>query len=114
MCQRWRESFGAFLEDMGPKPHKHTVLREDLDGSYSCGKCPECQEKGWPANCRWATRTEINRHRRTSARSGKLTMAKAEEIRRLLDGGWTQSQVAKRFGVGVSLVGKIRRGDNWA
>jgi len=113
MCQRWRESYEAFLEDMGPKPNKHMVLREDLEGPYSCGCCPECQENGWPANCRWATRTEINRHRRPSSRAGKLTMARAEEIRRLLAEGCTQPQVAKQFGVGVTLVAKIKARTIW-
>lgn len=114
MCRRWRESFEAFLEDMGPKPEGCTVLREDLDGHYSCGKCSECEEKGWEANCRWATRTEVNRHRRPSSRSGKLDEAKAAEIRRRLAAGETQPSVAAAFGVGLSLVGKIWRGEVWA
>lgn len=109
MCQRWRESYEAFLADMGPKPEAHTVMREDADGPYSCGKCPECQERGWPANCRWATRTEINRHRR----SVKLTEAKVEDIRGRLAGGASDDELAQAFGVASSLVGKIRRGESW-
>lgn len=110
MCQRWQESFEAFLEDLGPKPEKHMVMREDADGHYSCGTCSECQEKGWPSNCRWATRTEINRHRR----SVKLTGAKVGDIHRRLSGGAPDGVVAQAFGVASSLVGKIRRGENWA
>lgn len=110
MCQRWRESFEAFLADLGPKPEKHTVLRLDSEGHYSCGGCPECQENRWPANCRWATRTEINRRRR----SIKLTRAKAEDIRQRLAAGASDGAVAQDFGVASSLVGKIRRGESWA
>lgn len=114
MCQRWRDSFEAFLEDMGPKPEGHTLLREDLERHYSCGKCPECQEKGWSANCHWATRTETNRHRRPSSRSGKLTEADVVKIRQRLAAGESQPSVAAAFGVGRSLVGKIWRGEVWA
>ena len=112
-CQRWREDFEAFVADLGTKPSDCNLLRLNHDGHYSCGKCPECLAKGWPANCRWATSTEINRSRRSSNRSGKLTMADAQRIRQHLAAGATQPEVAKAFGVGRSLVGKIWRGENW-
>lgn len=55
VCDRWRNSFSAFLEDMGRKPAaSHTLDRIDSNLSYSCGKCEECLLNQWPANCRWA------------------------------------------------------------
>jgi hypothetical protein len=66
VCQRWanREGFAAFLEDMGPRPSlAHTIDRIDNDGNYSCGKCTECVERDWPANCRWATPTQQGENR---------------------------------------------------
>lgn len=113
MCRRWRDSFEAFLEDLGPKPPKHTILREDVTGHYSCGKCPECRENGWVLNCRWASSAEQNQNRRPSERSGKLDWGKVREIRARLEAGQTRLEVARAFGVGASLVGKIGRQEVW-
>lgn len=113
MCQRWRESFAAFEADLGVKPKGMTLMREDTGGHYSCGGCFECLEKGWPLNCRWATRTEVNRNRRSSSRSGKLTLEKAQEIRQRLGQGETPKVLAAEFEVAISLVNKIQRQKAW-
>ncbi len=43
VCRRWRDSFGAFLSDMGNKPEGHTLDRfPNKNGNYE------------PGNCRWA------------------------------------------------------------
>jgi hypothetical protein len=67
VCERWAGSFEAFYEDMGERPSPDlTVDRRDNDGHYSCGKCDECRHNGWIANCRWATKSEQARNRRSN------------------------------------------------
>lgn len=67
VCDRWLNSFQAFLLDMGPAPtQSHSVDRINNDGNYE------------PGNCRWATNSE-QQHNTTKCRwmthAGKTMLA---------------------------------------
>ena len=51
---------------MGDCPAAMTIERIDNNGHYSCGRCPECIANGWPMNCKWATRIEQARNKRSN------------------------------------------------
>jgi hypothetical protein len=53
VCDKWRGSFLAFLNDMGLAPTKdHSLDRINNDGNYE------------PGNCRWATRAQQTQNKR--------------------------------------------------
>lgn len=66
MCKGWDESFESFDRDLGRRPPLTSIERIDNNGHYSCGHCPECVEKHWPMNCRWATAKDQARNRRST------------------------------------------------
>lgn len=68
VCDRWRRSFSAFLEDVGPRPAPgYSIDRMNNHGGYE------------PGNCHWATREHQARNKRTNIRitinSRTMTMA---------------------------------------
>lgn len=92
VCERWRWSFVAFLEDMGPRPtDRHELDRIDTNGDYE------------PSNCRWVLPVVNIRNRRCTV---KLTYAGET----LPLGKWSerigipQSVIAQRIRAGWSIA----------
>ena len=88
VCDRWRGSFAAFLEDMGPKPDGMSLDRIDNDGDYE------------PGNCRWASITRQLRNR-------EVTVYLEFRGERKPLGDW-----ADQFGIPVRRV-RQRLGKGW-
>lgn len=86
VCDRWREDYDAFVEDMGLKPKGLTLDRVDTNGDYS------------PSNCRWASRSEQSSNRR-NARGASLIAAQV---------GRTRQSILYRMNNGLDLKSGYR------
>ena len=90
-CERWRNSFVAFIEDMGRRPDPSLTL-ERIDNA-----------KGYePGNCRWATRKDQANNRRP----------RVDRVTLVVDGrDLPLTEIARRYGVPYqTMYYRIRRG----
>lgn len=95
VCDRWNDSYEAFLSDMGRRPSpSHSLDRyPNSDGNYE------------PGNCRWATRIEQARNKSDNRRvivngaavciteAAEMTGVSRKTIARRLDTGKTGAEV---------------------
>lgn len=91
ICQRWLDSFEAFLKDMGVRPDGRTLDRIDNEGNYK------------PGNCRWATQAQQNRNMRKTrllSHNGE-TLCLAEWSRRT---GLSIGAITGRLKAGLSTT----------
>lgn len=88
VCERWRDNFRNFLEDMGECPEGHSLDRyPDNDGNYE------------PGNCRWATPKEQGRNKRNNTML--VAFGRSQPL----------SAWAEEFGIGpTNISGRIKRG----
>lgn len=96
VCDRWLK-FEHFLEDMGCKPDGYSLDRIDNNGNYS------------KDNCRWACPVTQAHNGRVS----KLNWEKVGRIRWMWNEGFTQTQIAKEFGITPSNVHHVVLGKTW-
>lgn len=88
VCDRWRNSFVNFFDDMGPRPSKdYSIDRINPDGNYT------------PENCRWITRSENSKRARRNKKSKYVVK------------GETLVEASMRLGCIPEIVySRIRRG----
>lgn len=89
VCERWANSFDAFLADMGERPAGMTIERNNNEGDYE------------PDNCRWADEAEQSRNRRSTIKVERDGVTKCVK-------DWCDE-----LGLNVDRVyGRIRRGES--
>jgi hypothetical protein len=95
VCDRWKDSFDNFYEDMGKKPSKkHQLDRTNNDGNYE------------PSNCKWVTIEENMRNRSTAklcVEDVKYIRASSEHVKIL----------CAKFGVGHQTIYNIKNKKIW-
>lgn len=80
VCDRWKDSFEFFLQDMGESPVGKSLDRIDNSKGYS------------PENCRWADNQTQARNKRSNVRFD------------IGDGPMTLSEIAERSGLSVQVL----------
>ncbi len=100
VCDRWRDSFAAFLGDMGPRPEGLQIDRIDGSRGYE------------PRNCRWVTAKQNCRNRACTRRvlfeGNEQPVADLAErfdldvsgLYHRLDAGWTIERALAQPGLG--------------
>jgi hypothetical protein len=91
VCDRWRDDYDAFVDDMGLRPAGLTLERENTDGNYE------------PSNCCWTTRKAQSNNRRNNRRAHGRTAAQIAEST-----GRTRQSVLYRMNMGMSLKDPMR------
>lgn len=88
VCDRWRDSFEAFLADMGPRPTGATIERRDNDSDYEPGNCVWASRQAQARNTRRNRRLTIAGTTRTLAEWCQLAGLSEATVRKRLNRGW--------------------------
>lgn len=92
VCDRWREDYDAFYEDMGERPPKTTIERVDNNLGYS------------PENCQWATPLEQGHNKRNNYSIEGSTLTDIQRVT-----GLSYSTLQYRASRGAPITALTRR-----
>jgi hypothetical protein len=98
VCDAWRESFEAFLADMGECPPGLTLERLDNERGYE------------PSNCVWASKIQQVRNRRCNRANPEIV----REIRSRVAAGESRKAMASEYGMCLSNVESIVTRRTWS
>jgi hypothetical protein len=105
VCDRWQQSFSAFLADMGKRPPGTTLGRRGDTGDYE------------PGNCSWQTRKEQAKQGASNGRA-RLTEEQVRCIRSLYQPkarrGFSAKNMAADLGVSFNTINCILRYETWS
>jgi hypothetical protein len=95
VCDSWKNSFAAFLSDMGERPEGTSIDRIDPFGNYE------------PSNCRWADRKTQSRNKKNTKKVYFLGRyyAVIDIAERT---GFNYSTICKRLSKGDSIESALR------
>jgi hypothetical protein len=89
VCERWRNSFLLWKNDMGPRPLGYTIERIDNDGDYTPTNCEWAPTKTQANNTRTNSYITWNGERKTLQQWADITGIKRSLIRARLNSGWS-------------------------
>lgn len=101
VCERWQNSFEAFLADMGPRPSsKYSIERKSNDGDYE------------PGNCCWATKQTRGRNTKSThwlTHDGVTLCLKDWALKTGINRLTISSRIANGWSIAKTLTTKPRK-----
>lgn len=88
VCSRWRESFEAFRDDMGPRPSKGTLERIRNNEGYRPGNCQWASMRAQSVNTRRNVRISIDGIERVAIDWARINGLKRGTVFTRLQRGW--------------------------